>query len=44
MHVSADEDGVATAFEGPDGSLLAATFDDLLGRQEKIGLMVEAGD
>ena len=44
VHLSADEDGVATAFEGPDGLVLAAAFDDLLGRQEKIGLMVEAGD
>jgi ATP-dependent helicase/nuclease subunit B len=43
-NLSADEQGVATAFEGPDGLVLASAFDDLLGRQEKIGLMVEAGD
>ncbi|HTB01547.1 MAG TPA: double-strand break repair protein AddB [Bradyrhizobium sp.] len=42
--LSADEHGVATAFEGSDGLALASAFDDLLGRQEKIGLMVEAGD
>jgi ATP-dependent helicase/nuclease subunit B len=44
VNLSADEHGVATAFEGPDGLALAAAFDDLLGRQEKIGLTVEAGD
>ena len=43
-NLSADEHGVATAFEGPDGLALASAFDDLLGRQEKIGLMVEVGD
>ena len=44
LNLSGDEHGVATAFEGPDGLALAAAFDDLLGRQEKIGLMVDAGD
>ena len=44
VNLSADEHGVTTAFEGPDGLALASAFDDLLGRQEKIGLMVEAGD
>jgi ATP-dependent helicase/nuclease subunit B len=44
VNLSADEHGVARAFEGPDGLVLASAFDDLLGRQEKIGLMVEAGD
>ncbi len=44
MNLSADEHRGATAFEGPDGRALASAFDDLLGRQEKIGLMVEAGD
>jgi len=44
VSLSADEHGVATAFEGPDGLVLASAFDDLLGRQEKIGLMVKAGD
>ncbi len=42
--LSTDEHGIATAFEGPDGLALASAFDDLLGRQEKIGLMVETGD
>ena len=42
--LSADEHGVAISFEGPDGLALASAFDDLLGRQEKIGLMVEAND
>ncbi|GAC1496645.1 MAG: hypothetical protein NVS2B1_04950 [Bradyrhizobium sp.] len=44
VNLSADEHGGATAFEGPDGLALASAFDDLLGRQEKIGLMVETGD
>src|ERR1700676_3220598 len=44
VSLSADEHGAATAFEGPDGLALASAFDDLLGRQEKVGLMVEAGD
>jgi ATP-dependent helicase/nuclease subunit B len=44
VNLSTDEHGAATAFEGPDGLVLASAFDDLLGRQEKIGLMVEAGD
>jgi ATP-dependent helicase/nuclease subunit B len=43
-NLSGDEHGVATAFEGPDGLALASAFDELLRRQEKIGLMVEAGD
>jgi ATP-dependent helicase/nuclease subunit B len=43
-NLSVDEHGVAAAFEGPDGLVLASAFDDLLGRQEKIGLMVETGD
>lgn len=42
--LSADEHGGATAFEGPDGLALVSAFDDLLGRQEKIGLMVETSD
>jgi ATP-dependent helicase/nuclease subunit B len=44
VNLSVDEHGVATAFEGQDGTVLASAFDDLLGRQEKIGLMVETGD
>lgn len=44
VNLSADEHRVATAFENPDGLALASAFDDLLARQEKIGLMVEAGD
>src|SRR5262245_23588370 len=44
VNLSADEHGVAHAFEGQDGLALASAFDDLLGRQEKIGLMVELGD
>jgi len=42
--LSADQHGSATAFEEPDGLTLASAFDDLLGRQEKIGLMVESSD
>jgi ATP-dependent helicase/nuclease subunit B len=44
VNLSADQHGVATAFDGQDGMVLAAAFDDLLGRQEKIGLMVETSD
>lgn len=44
VNLSADELSAATTFEGPDGLALASAFDDLLGRQEKIGLMVDAGD
>ncbi len=44
VNLCVDEHGVATAFEGQDGMALAAAFDDLLGRQENIGLMVEAKD
>ena len=44
VDLSADEHGVAHAFEGQDGLALASAFDDLLGRQEKIGLVVELGD
>jgi ATP-dependent helicase/nuclease subunit B len=44
VNLSADEHGVATAFDGRDGMVLESAFDDLLGRQEKIGLMVETTD
>ena len=44
VNLCVDEHGVATAFEGQDGMALAAAFDDLLGRQENIGLMVEVND
>ena len=44
VNLSADQHGVAAAFEGREGAVLASAFDDLLGRQEKIGLMVELGD
>lgn len=44
VNLSADEHGVALAFESRDGLALASAFDDLLGRQEKIGLLVELGD
>src|SRR5882757_8714748 len=43
-NLSADEHGVALAFEGQDGLALASAFDDLVGRQEKIGLLVEMSD
>jgi ATP-dependent helicase/nuclease subunit B len=42
--LSADEHGVATAYEDQDGSALASAFGDLLGRPEKTGLMVERAD
>ncbi len=44
VSLSADEHGNAAAFEGSDGRVLASAFDDLLGRQETIGLMVETSD
>ena len=33
MELSRDQHGVALAFEGQQGSALAAAFDDLLGRR-----------
>jgi ATP-dependent helicase/nuclease subunit B len=44
VSLSVDEHGNAAAFEGTDGRVLASAFDDLLGRQETIGLMVETSD
>lgn len=44
VNLSIDERGAAQAFERQDGLAMAAAFDDLLGRQEKTGLMVELGD
>ena len=44
VNLSADEHGIAHAFEGQDGLALASAFDDLLGQQEKIGLLVELAD
>jgi len=43
-NLSSDEHGVALAFEGRAGLALASAFDDLVGRQEKIGLLVETSD
>lgn len=44
VNLSSDKHGAAAAFEGQDGMVLAAAFDDLLGRQQNIGLLVETGD
>jgi ATP-dependent helicase/nuclease subunit B len=44
MALSRDQDGVALAFEGHQGSVLASAFDDLLGEQAPSGLMVAPGD
>lgn len=44
QNLSADEDGVFTAFEDHDGTALASAFSNLLNRPEKTGLMVERGD
>ncbi len=44
MELSRDQDGVALAFEGHQGSVLASAFDDLLGEQAPSGLMVALGD
>ena len=35
MELSRDQHGVAVAFEGPQGSALAAAFDDLLGERQR---------
>jgi ATP-dependent helicase/nuclease subunit B len=42
--LSRDPVGVAAAFEGPQGSALAAAFDDLPGEQAPSGLMVRLDD
>ena len=42
--LSRDEAGIATAFEGPEGSALASAFDDLLAEQKLSGLMVALAD
>jgi ATP-dependent helicase/nuclease subunit B len=44
MELSRDQHGVALAFEGHQGSVLASAFDDLLGEQTPSGLMVTLGD
>ena len=44
IELSRDPHGVALAFEGPQGSVLASAFDDLLGSHAQSGLMVELGD
>jgi ATP-dependent helicase/nuclease subunit B len=43
MELSRDEHGVATIFDGPQGSALACAFDELLGGS-KSGLMVQLSD
>ncbi len=42
--LASDHNGIAVAFEGTQGSALAAAFDDLLGEQKPSGLMVQLGD
>jgi ATP-dependent helicase/nuclease subunit B len=44
MALSRDQHGVTHAFEGQEGSALAAAFDDLPGGQARSGLMVELSD
>jgi len=44
IELSRDEAGVALAFEGPEGTALAAAFDDLLGERQRCGLMVALPD
>ena len=43
-NLSADENGVITAFDGQEGSALAAAFDDVLASQRQNGLTVQLGD
>jgi ATP-dependent helicase/nuclease subunit B len=42
--LSCDESGIATTFEGTEGSALAAAFDDLLREQRLSGLMITLSD
>lgn len=42
--LSSDPDGVVVVFEGSQGSVLAAAFDELLGDQKQSGLSVQLGD
>ncbi len=42
--LSADENGVVAAFDGQQGSALAAAFDDVLASQKQNGLSVQLGD
>jgi ATP-dependent helicase/nuclease subunit B len=42
--LSRDEHGVSLAFEGQQGSALAAAFDELLGEKSPSGLLVQLGD
>jgi ATP-dependent helicase/nuclease subunit B len=42
--LSGDQNGVAVAFEGHQGLALTAAFDDLPGKPERSGLMVQLGD
>jgi len=44
IELSRDEHGVASVFEGRQGSALASAFDDLLGERAQSGLMVELTD
>src|SRR3984957_6123003 len=44
IELSRDEHGVVFVFEGPQGSVLASAFDDLLGEGKPSGLMVELTD
>jgi ATP-dependent helicase/nuclease subunit B len=44
IELSRDPHGVAIAFDGPQGSAMAAAFDDLLKGDAPSGLMVELGD
>lgn len=42
--LSSDQDGIAVMFEGSQGSILTAAFDELLGEQKQSGLSVQLGD
>ena len=44
INLSSDHHGVANAFEGPSGLALAAAFDDLIGPQQRVGLMTPLAD
>ncbi|MEA2940010.1 MAG: ATP-dependent helicase/nuclease subunit [Bradyrhizobium sp.] len=44
MALSRNQNGIAAAFEGHQGSVLTAAFDDLPTKPERSGLMVQLGD
>ncbi len=44
IELTRDADGIGLAFEGTEGTALAAAFDDLLGERQRCGLVVALAD